>query len=118
MPRRGYRKGIDDAKEALIHPTYTRLSAADKAALMADARSRAIDAAKLIRQLVKAHLKGTRAALPHKRGPSTAAIRELARIGNNLNQLTRTANTHIVPLDVEALRAVLAEVNAAARRLG
>ena len=46
------------------------------------------------------------------------AIRELARIGNNLNQLAHVANLNEEIEREEELRAVLEEVLAAARRLG
>lgn len=46
------------------------------------------------------------------------AIRELARIGNNLNQLAHIANLNDEIEREEDLRAVLEEVLAAVRRLG
>ena len=46
------------------------------------------------------------------------AIRELARIGNNLNQLAHVANLNEEIEGEEELRAVLEEVLAAVRRLG
>lgn len=52
----------------------------------------------LVRRVIAAHLKHQRAKLPHARGPSHQALRELCRIGNNLNQLSRQANAGMVPL--------------------
>lgn len=46
------------------------------------------------------------------------AVRELARIGNNLNQLAHVANLNEETEREEVLRAVLEEVLAAARRMG
>ena len=46
------------------------------------------------------------------------AVRQLARIGNNLNQLAHIANMNEELGPEEELRAVLEEVLAAARRLG
>jgi hypothetical protein len=46
------------------------------------------------------------------------AVRQLARLGNNLNQLARVANQNEEIEREEELRGVLAEVLAAVRRLG
>ena len=46
------------------------------------------------------------------------AVRQLARIGNNLNQLAHIANLNEEIEREEELRAVLEEVLAVARRLG
>lgn len=56
---------------------------------------------------------GTRA--PRK---ADEAIRQLTAVGNNLNQLARSANLSGRLADAETLRAVLADVLAAVRRLG
>jgi hypothetical protein len=90
MPAKGYRKGQSDDREPYSNPISTHLTARQRVAFKADAASRPITEAKLLRSLVTAHLTGRRAELPRAKGASHAATRELNRIGNNLNQLTRT----------------------------
>ena len=92
MPRRGYRKGISDGKTPLGRRIHTRLPDTIHRTLMADAASRSLPASKILRNLAAAHYAGERLEMPHARGPSSAAIRELARLGNNINQIAREAN--------------------------
>lgn len=109
MPRRGYRKGLSDAKTPLMRRLHTRLPDALHAALMADAASRAITAAGILRELATAHYDGRRPDLPQAKGPSTAALRELTRLGNNLNQIARQANLmRLSLLEAETRRCVMA----------
>lgn len=115
MPRRGYRKGLTDAKLALPHYARARVSDNEHAALLAEAHARAITISALVRRLISAHLTRQRAQLPHQ-DRLAPLLRELARIGNNLNQLTRQANAGLVPVSAEELRACLATINDLARR--
>lgn len=117
MPRRGYRKGISDAKVPLGRRIHTRLPEPIHASLISDAASRSLDAAKILRALATAHYAGQRLELPQPRGPSAAALRELARIGNNLNQIAHRANLMRLPLIEAEARKVLAAVLAAIDRL-
>lgn len=117
MPTRGYRKGISDDKTAAPRRLHTRLPNAIHAALMADATARSMPASRLIRSLVAAHYQERRPDLPQSRGPGQAALRELCRIGNNLNQIAHQA--HLMRLHLIERRAldVLDAIDAAARRL-
>lgn len=118
MPRRGYRKGLSDTKTPLGRRIHTRLAEPIHQALMADAANRSTDAAKILRALATAHYKGQRLELPQSRGPSSAALRELARVGNNLNQIAHRAHLmQLHLLEVEARRCIAA-INAAATQLG
>lgn len=117
MPRRGYRKGLHDAKEPLPRFVRTRLSVEDFAALAQEAADRTLTVSTLVRLIVVAHLKGQRAELPHRSGPSAALLREFCRIGNNLNQLARQANAGLVPVDANVLRTTLDRLNNLARTL-
>jgi hypothetical protein len=113
MPTRGYRKGISDTKTAAPKRVHTRLPARTHAALIADSISRHCTASAILRALVVAYYTSSRVDLPQARGPSSAAIRELTRIGNNLNQLTREAHTmrlHLLEQDVRRCLALVAEV--------
>ncbi len=118
MPTKGYRKGISDTKQPATHSVRTHITAAEFAFLMSQCDARALTLSKLLRTLVTAFVRSQRAELPQPRGVSSAALRELCRIGNNLNQLAKQANTGIVPLDAATLRATLAGVLDAVRRLG
>lgn len=72
---------------------------------------------KLARAVIAAHLAKQRVQLPHAQGMRTEALRELARIGNNLNQLARQANVGLVTVPEPELRACLAALNSFASRL-
>lgn len=116
MPRRGYRKGLDDSKEPLPCYVRTRLSEASFATLKAEASARNITTSALARMIVAAHLTTQRAELPHRRN-NAALLRQFVRIGNNLNQLARQANAGIVPVTSAEIRACLDRINALARTL-
>jgi len=117
MPSRGYRKGISDAKRPVPRRIHTRLTSETHARLMADADLRALPAAAVIRAIVTAFYTGKRPELPHASGANVAAIRELARLGNNLNQIAKEA--HLMRLHHLEARtvAVLERVNATIARL-
>lgn len=117
MPRRGYRKGISDNKTPLGKRIHTRLPEHIHRQLLDDAASRCADAAKILRSLATAHYTGRRAELPHDRGPTSAALRELARLGNNVNQIAHQANTQRLYLIEAEARRCLAAVLAAVDRL-
>ena len=107
MPRRGYRKGLHDAKAPLPRYVRTRLSEEAFAALSAEASSRGITMSALTRLIVVAHNTAQRAELPHRHGTEAALLRQFIRIGNNLNQLARQANAGLVPVGTDELRACL-----------
>jgi hypothetical protein len=117
MPRRGYRKGLHDAKAPLPRYVRTRLTDETFAALSAEASSRGITMSALARLIMLAHAAAQRAELPHRRGTDAALLRQFVRIGNNLNQLARQANAGVVPVSAEDLRACLDRINHLARTL-
>lgn len=117
MPRRGYRKGLDDAKQPLPCYVRTRLPETSFAALSGEAASRGITMSALTRAIVTAHLKAQRAELPRRRGTEAALLRQFIRIGNNLNQLARQANAGLVAVNADELRACLDRINTLARTL-
>ena len=92
MPRRGYRKGLCDDRTPLSRRVHTRLPAHVHAALAAEAAARHQTAAAIIRELVVAHTNGTRPHLLQPHAIPAAVLREIARIGNNLNQIAHQAN--------------------------
>lgn len=117
MPVRGYRKGRSDQKVPLTRFVRTRLSDNEFILLVAEAESRSVGIAGLTRSVLAAHLTGQRAELPHRRGMTSETLRQLSRIGNNLNQLARQANNGMVPITAEELRACLDRLNALAGSL-
>lgn len=117
MPRLGYRKGIDDTKEPLQKPFPLRLTKDVQDSLRAEAAARNLTMAGLTRTLLASHAKAQAPTLPHKKGPTKQALHQLARIGNNLNQLARQANAGYVAVTEQEIRAALDVVNAAAARL-
>lgn len=116
MPTRGYRKGHSDGKAPLSKHLQTYLSEPDYRAFVALADDRNLTESRLLRLIVEAHLAGQRAALPH-RNANAPLLRELCRIGNNLNQLARQANAGLVPVNAAEIRACLDIINALARTL-
>ncbi len=117
MPTRGYRKGISDSKVPVTKPVKVRVSEDDYLFLQRDASSRSLTMSKLMRKLISAHAKGARAQLPQSRGGNTKALRELSRIGNNLNQLARQAHTGIVPVSALELQQTLRAVHSSLKNL-
>ncbi len=71
-----------------------RSTAEEKAAWKQLAESHGVTLSDLIRSLLKAQKPGKRRASPQA---DPALIRELARIGNNLNQIAHHANGHHPP---------------------
>lgn len=117
MPTRGYRKGQTDRKVPVPRSVRTHISEWEFEQLKADADSRAITLSKLVRALIEAHVDEHRLELPHARGPSCAAIRELARIGNNLNQIAHQANLMNLNLIATEARKAIATITDVVRRL-
>lgn len=117
MPTRGYRKGVSDTKVAAPRRIHTRLSSTVHAALVADSASRNLPASDIIRRILTAHYNKVRLELPQPRGNISALLRELARLGNNVNQIAHNAHLGRLHLLVAETRACLAEINAAARRI-
>lgn len=117
MPRRGYRKGVSDDKQASPRRLHTRLPTIIHEELISDAASRSIPASRIIRALVTAHYTGKRLELPQPRGPLSEIIRQLSRIGNNLNQLTQQAHLMRLPLLENDVRNALSELLEVLRRL-
>lgn len=117
MPSRGYRKGVSDAKRARPEVIKARTATQTKAALHAEADSRAITLSEMIDLVLDAHASGARLAAPQARGVNSAALRDLARLGNNLNQIARQAHLMRLPLLEQKAFAVLAEINETARRI-
>lgn len=117
MPTRGYRKGQSDTLEPLPRFLRTRLTEGEHRMLKAEAHSRSMTLSKLTRAIVIAHLTEQRAHLaqPHQ---DAALLWELARIGNNLNQLARQANAGLVAVNADELRACLDRLNDLARSCG
>jgi hypothetical protein len=85
--------------------------------LLASADSRAMTLSALIAEILDAFAGDRRIELPHAKGPSTAALRELARVGNNVNQIAHQAQLMRLHLLEAEARRCLASVNAAIDRL-
>ncbi len=117
MPPKGYRKGVSDDRVPVDRQIYTRLPADVYADLKSEAGARCMTTSSLTRALLVAHRERRSMALPRERGRRNEALRELARIGNNLNQLARQANAGLVPLAEAELRSVLSNLLATASRL-
>lgn len=112
MPAKGYRKA-----RPLNRQVYVRYPDAEYQQLKEDAADRKMVVAKLLRALTTAYYKRTRPELKKARGHSAGALRELNRIGNNINQLTRMANTGMVTMPEAELRHHLAKLEQTIARL-
>jgi hypothetical protein len=117
VPTRSYRKGISDNKTPRPHVMKTRTSTPTCDKLRAESDQRSIKLSNLIATILDAHVAGTRPELPHAKGANGAALRELCRQGNNLNQIARQA--HLMRLHLLEKKAieVLGTINETARRL-
>ncbi|WP_072387137.1 plasmid mobilization relaxosome protein MobC [Hyphomicrobium sp. CS1BSMeth3] len=109
MPTRGYRKGVSKPKLTKPRQIYTRVTEDDHIALANEAASRSITASDLTRAILTAHIHAQRVSLPHFR-PNPQLMAALSRIGNNLNQIARQANTEMVPVAAATINRALAEV--------
>jgi mobilization protein NikA len=117
MPAKGYRKGKTDDRLPLSRQIYVRYPDDEYLQLKTDAADRAMTVSKLVRALTSAHYKRQRPELKQARGHIAGLIRELNRIGNNLNQLARMANTGMVTVQEAELRLHLARLHDAIARL-
>lgn len=116
MPRRGYRKGISDAKKARPAYARSRITTDQLARLNDEADARCVTISILIAHLIDAHQRKAPAELPH-RAINTELIRELCREGNNLNQIAHQAQLSRLPLLEAEARAVITAINALVARL-
>jgi hypothetical protein len=112
MPARGYRKD-----QVLDRQVYVRYPTPDFEQLKRDAADRSMRVSNLVRALTTAYYKRQRPELKQARGHAAGALRELNRIGNNINQLTRMANTGMVTVPEAELRQHLARLHDAIARL-
>lgn len=117
MPRRGYRKGVDDTKQPVTRSVRTHMTETEFLRLKTDASSRELTMSKLVRQVLKAHVTGKRLEVPHHNSASLELLRELARLGNNLNQLTRQANAGMVQVRAGEIQPTLDAVLSVMRKL-
>lgn len=107
------------AEEKIAKPRFlkARLSEDDHQAMRRLARARGIKLSRLTRAILKAHLKGIPVSLPHPRGLTDELVHQLARIGNNLNQLAHQANAGYVAVSPEEIRSCLVLINAKVAQL-
>lgn len=108
MPRRGYRKPSNEAFTERLEVRFTRQQ-------LDALRRRAVEAGVPLATFARAALTGE---TPRRRPAriAQAAIRQLASVGNNLNQLARRANSGNFPVEAE-VRRVLDDVLRALGRL-
>lgn len=116
VPSKGYRKGISDTKVPLPRQVYFRTTDAAYEALLEESSIRSIPVSELTRIVVESHLRRQRAELPHRQ-ENAAALRELCRLGNNINQIAKQANLMNLHLIEGESRRALAAVMEAVRRL-
>lgn len=111
MPRRCTRRA--DKEEKVIKPRFlkARLSDQDHQDLQRIANERGIKVSRLTRTILKAHLKGLSVPLPHPRGLTDELVHQLARIGNNLNQLAHQANSGYVAVSAAEIRSCISLIN-------
>ena len=73
--------------------------------------------ARLLRALVEAHVKNGKPQLRQPRSFAAADLRELSRIGNNVNQIAHQANLMLVHVVANRAEQCLAELDKLLRRL-
>lgn len=112
MPAKGYRK-----PQLLDRQVYVRYPTMQFQQMQSDAKDRNMRMSDLVRALTTAYYKRQRPELKQARGHAAGALRELNRIGHNINQLTRMANTGMVTVPEAELRQHLARLHDAIARL-
>lgn len=117
MARRSVRRA--DKEDRIAKPRFlkARLSEDDHAAMLKMASARGIKVSRLTRTILKAHLKNVPVSLPHPSGITDELVHQLARIGNNLNQLAHQANAGYVAVSAEEIRSCIAFVNSKVAQL-
>lgn len=115
MPSRGYRKGVADGKEPVTRSIRTHVTEHMFAAFIHESDQRGLTYSKLLFAIVRSHQTGKRLKVPQPRKLPDALMRQLANALNNLNQLTRQANTGIVPVNAAELRATMLAIENVAR---
>jgi len=109
MPRRGQ---VRPAEERRRHPVKTYVTDAELAQIQAAADMAGMTLAAFLRSVALGVQPRAR-----RSGLADAAVRQLAAIGNNLNQLARHANSTGRLPDEEHLLQVLAHVMQAVRKV-
>jgi hypothetical protein len=111
MARRSAKRA--DKEERIAKPRFlkARLSEDDHAAMLKLASARGIKVSRLTRTILKAHLKNVPVSLPHPRGLTDEFVHQLARIGNNLNQLAHQANAGYVAVSADEIRCCISVIN-------
>ena len=71
----------------------------------------------LARKVLEAHATNARLELQHKRGFTAGVVHQLARIGNNLNQLVHQTHVGLVPVPAHKIEASLNAINDLVRSL-
>ena len=117
MPTRGYRKGVSDGKQPRPHVMKMRASTPTHGKILAESDQRSITISALMAEILDAHVNNRRPELPHPRGTTAEALRELCRQGNNLNQIARQANLMRLHLLEQRTLQVLDTINDTARKL-
>lgn len=117
MPRKGYRKGVSDKSRPVSRFVRTRVTDDEYALLAQEAALRTLTHSKFVRAVLVGHIKNHRSSLPKASGRHDELLRQLSRVGNNLNQLTRQANAGLVPVTPGELRACLATLAQMAQEL-
>lgn len=114
MPAAGSRKP-DHLRNA--SPLKVYMPAHEREATVAKARSRAMTTTTYVRAILAKHhrITGTPTLKAHR--ANAAALRELSRVGNNLNQLVRLAHEQRAGISPTHVKTVLDEVLAAIQRL-
>lgn len=115
VPAKGYRKGIADNKRPRPCVIKARITTTAYKALQRDTELRSMTLSRLVDYIVEGYVTGTRATIPHRQS-NAGALRELARIGNNLNQVAQQANVmNLHLIETEARRALAAVLDAVKR---
>ncbi len=117
MPTRGYRKGVCDRKVPAPRSIRTHVSQQIFARHAAEADTRNLSFSRLLLEILKAHQNGTRLEAPQAKAFKASDVRELCRIGNNVNQIAYQANLMNLHLVATRAEACLASLDDLLRRL-
>lgn len=113
MPAKGHRK--PDVMR-IAPPIKLYVTACERVEILTDAATRTMTATALVRAIIARHYSRATPTLKARRDQAPL-LRELTRIGNNLNQLVKQGHEGVVPVNPTRVHTVLDQLMSIFARL-
>lgn len=111
MPSKSARKGRPPTDQPARNFCRTRITDQEFSWLNDQARGRSITVSRLLRAYVTSHMNKQPLAAPRNDGLTKDAIHHLARIGNNLNQLSHQNHAGYTPAEFRHIHSAIDALN-------